>query len=237
MSQNSWKKCNKCMCNVSEKNIHWCWRYSSGRTEFLNILSIWANKNGDKSAIVNLILTKLHRFHGRMVVNACVEYREEMFIIVGDIHPDRHIFKYFLNLSKQNSNKSAILNLIMTKLHRIYGRIVINVCVKYRNKIFISVGDIHQDRQHFQIFCQFEQTKIITPAGLCFSTYKYSFSISTLAHTVTMAADYTCSCTGVLSSTLQAPLMPCTQFNRRGKMRGQRNKNKYIANAMVSPTG
>ena len=26
--------------------------------------------------------------------------------------------------------------------------------------MFISVGDIHPDGQNFQIFCQFEQTKI-----------------------------------------------------------------------------
>ena len=25
--------------------------------------------------------------------------------------------------------------------------------------MFIDVGDIHSDRQHFHIFCQFEQTK------------------------------------------------------------------------------
>ena len=42
---------------------------------------------------------------------------------------------------------SAIFNLIRTKLHRIYGMIVINACVKYRKQIFIGVGDIHPDRQ------------------------------------------------------------------------------------------
>ena len=31
-SQDSWEDCNKCMCKISEQNIHWCWRYSSGRT-------------------------------------------------------------------------------------------------------------------------------------------------------------------------------------------------------------
>ena len=42
----------------------------------------------------------------------------------------------------------------------IHGRIVIYACVKYRKKIFIGVGDIHPDGQNFQIFCQFEQTKM-----------------------------------------------------------------------------
>ena len=58
-----------------------------------------------------------------------------------------NIFKYFVNLSKQNGDKSAILNWILTTLHRIHGRIVINACVKYRKKIFIGVGDIHPDGQ------------------------------------------------------------------------------------------
>ena len=31
-SQDSWEDCNICMCKVSEKNIHWYWRNSSGRT-------------------------------------------------------------------------------------------------------------------------------------------------------------------------------------------------------------
>ena len=45
------------------------------------------------------------------------------------------------------------------KLYRIHGRIIINACVKYRKKIFIGVGDIHPEGQHFPIFCQIEQTK------------------------------------------------------------------------------
>ena len=28
-------------------------------------------------------------------------------------------------------------------------------CVNYQKQIFIGVGEIHPDRQHFQIFCQF----------------------------------------------------------------------------------
>ena len=52
------------------------------------------------------------------------------------------------------------MNMIRTKLHRIHRRIVVNACVNYRKKIFIGVGDIHPDGQHFQIFCQFEQTKM-----------------------------------------------------------------------------
>ena len=38
--------------------------------------------------------------------------------------------------------------------------IVVNACVNYQKQIFIGVGDIQLDRQHFQIFCQFEQTKM-----------------------------------------------------------------------------
>ena len=87
------------------KNVHWCWRYSTGRTTFSNILSIWANKNGNKSAIMNLIRTKLYRIYGTIVVNAFVICRESV-------------------------------------------------------KMFIGVGDIHPNGQHFQIFCQFEQTKM-----------------------------------------------------------------------------
>ena len=41
------------------------------------------------SAILDLILTKPHTIHGRIVVNACVKYRKQIFISVGDIHPDR----------------------------------------------------------------------------------------------------------------------------------------------------
>ena len=39
------------------------------------------------------------------------------------------------------------MNLILTKLQRIHWRIVINAYVKYREKIFIGVGDIHPDGQ------------------------------------------------------------------------------------------
>ena len=76
------------MCKLSETNIHWCWRYSSRRTKFSNILSIWANKNGDKSAILYLILTKLNRIHERIVVNSCVKNQDY-------IHPDRQYFQIF----------------------------------------------------------------------------------------------------------------------------------------------
>ena len=46
---------------------------------------------------------KLHRIHGKIVVNACVEYQVEMFNGVGDIHPDGQHFQifYIFNLSKQ----------------------------------------------------------------------------------------------------------------------------------------
>ena len=50
---------------------------------------------------------------------------------------------------------SSILNLMMTNLHRIYGRIVVDACVKYGKHLFIGVGDIHPDGHNFQIFCHF----------------------------------------------------------------------------------
>ena len=38
---------------------------------------------------------------------------------------------------------------------------VVNARVQYREEMFIGVGDINPDGQHFQIFCQFqEQTKM-----------------------------------------------------------------------------
>ena len=94
-SHDSWEDCSKCICKESETNIHWCWRYLSGRTKFSNILWIWAKKNDEKSTILNLILTKLHRIHGRIVVNACVYYRKKIFIGVGDIYPDGQKFQIF----------------------------------------------------------------------------------------------------------------------------------------------
>ena len=86
------------------------------------------------------------------------EYREEMFIGVGDIHQDGQNFKIFCRFEQ-----TKMANFIRTKLHRIQGRIVVNACVWYREEMFIDVGDIHPDRQNFiQIFCQFEQTKMAT---------------------------------------------------------------------------
>ena len=38
---------------------------------------------------------------------------------------------------------------------------MVNAYVKYQKPIFIGVGDIHPDGQNFQIFCQFEQTKMM----------------------------------------------------------------------------
>ena len=81
-----------------------------------------------------------------------------MFIGVGDIQPNGQNFQIFW--ANKNGDESAILNLILTKLHRIHGMIVINACVKYRVKIFMGVWDIHPDGQNFQIFCQFEQAKM-----------------------------------------------------------------------------
>ena len=149
------------MCRVSRTHMQWCWRYASGRPHFSNILSIWANKNGDESAIVNLIQSKLHRIHGRIVVNACIEYWEEMFIGVGRYSSGRTTFSNILSIwANKNGDESAFMNFIWTKLHRIHGRIVVNACVENREEMFIGVGDIHPDGPNFQIFCQFEQTKM-----------------------------------------------------------------------------
>ena len=35
--------------------------------------------------------------------------------------------------------------------------IVVNACVNYQKQIFIGVGDINPDQQHFEFFCQFKQ--------------------------------------------------------------------------------
>ena len=48
---------NKRMCKVSQKNIHY----------------------GDKTAILNLIMIKLHRIHGRIIVYACARYCNKIF--------------------------------------------------------------------------------------------------------------------------------------------------------------
>ena len=70
------------MSRVSGRIVHWFCRYSSRRTTFSNILPIWANKNGDKSAIFNLILTKLHSIHGRIVINACVKDQKKYSLVL-----------------------------------------------------------------------------------------------------------------------------------------------------------
>ena len=105
-----------------------------------------SKQNGIKSTILNLIQLKLHSIHGRIVVNARVKYRKKYSLVFEICIPTDKIFKYFVNSSKQNGDKSAIWNLILTTLHRIYGRIVVNAYVKYRKKIFIGVGDIHPDK-------------------------------------------------------------------------------------------
>ena len=71
---------------------------------------------------------------------------KQISIGVGDIHPDGQHFKIFCQFRQTKiGNKSAITTLILPKLHRIHGRIVVNACVKYREKMFIGVWDIHPD--------------------------------------------------------------------------------------------
>ena len=137
------------MCRVSE-------RYLSGQTTFLNILSIWAQKNGSKSTILNLILTNLHRIHGRIVVHACVEYMEEIVIGVRDIHPDQQNYQIFCQFKK---TKMAINRPFWIWSRRNFTGFMVNACVEYQEEILIGVGDIHLDGQHFSNICQFEQTK------------------------------------------------------------------------------
>ena len=67
-----------------------------GRNEFVtfsNILSIWAKNN----RILNLILIKLQRIHGRFVVNACVKYRKKCSLVLEIFIRTDKIFKYFVN--------------------------------------------------------------------------------------------------------------------------------------------
>ena len=72
------------------------------------------------------------------------------YIGVGDIYPDGQNFQIFCQFEKKkNGNKSAILNFIWTKLHRIYKRIIFKACVAYLEEICIGVGDIYLDGQIF----------------------------------------------------------------------------------------
>ena len=86
-----------------------------------------------------------------MVVNACVQYRKQIFIDVGDIHLDRQHFQ--INCQFEQT-KMAISRPFF------HGRIVVNACVQYPEEMFIGVVDIYPNGQHFQIFCQFEQIKM-----------------------------------------------------------------------------
>ena len=90
---------------------------------------------------INLILTKLDRIYGRIVGNACVKYRKQIFIGVGDIYPDGNLFQIFCQFEQTKiAFKLAILNLILSKLHRIHVRIVGNACVNYQNGLIYPDG-------------------------------------------------------------------------------------------------
>ena len=106
-----------------------------------------SKQNGDKSAILNLILTTLHMIHRRIVGNACAKYRKKIFIGVGDMHLNRQHFQILCYLCKQNGDKSAISNLILKTLHKIHGRKSLMLVQIIREKIFIGVGDMHPDGQ------------------------------------------------------------------------------------------
>ena len=101
------------------------------------------------------------RIHGRILINACVKYQKQIFIGVRDIHADGQNFSNILSIgANKNGEKSTILNLILNFFYSIHGANVVNACVKYRKQICIGVGYIHPDGQNFQIFRQFEQTKM-----------------------------------------------------------------------------
>ena len=57
------------------------------------------------------------------------------------------IVKYFVNSANKNGVLLDIFRLIRMKLHRIHGKIVVNACVKNKEKIFIGDGDIYPDGQ------------------------------------------------------------------------------------------
>ena len=84
---------------------------------------------------------------------------EKIFVGVEDINPRQFCLNILSIWANKNNNKSTILNLIQTKLHMIYGGIAVNACVEYREEMFIGIADIHPDRQHFKIFCQFDKQK------------------------------------------------------------------------------
>ena len=147
------------MCKVSEKNVYWCLRYSSGQAKFKNILSIWANKNSNKSAVLNLIMKKLPRVYARIVGIVCVKHRKQ-FLLVFEIFLRTTKFKNILSIwANKNDDKSAILNLILKKLHRVNGRIVINACVKYRKPIFVSVEIFIWTDKTLKYFANFSKQK------------------------------------------------------------------------------
>ena len=109
---------------------------------------------------MNLIRTKLQRIHRRIVVNACVENREEMFINVGDIHPDGQHFQIFCQFkpTKQQLVGHFEFDPDVTSQDSWEDCGPCMHCVKCWKQIFIDVGDMHPDGQNFQILCQFEQT-------------------------------------------------------------------------------
>ena len=115
-------------------------------------------KNGNKLAIMNLIQKKFHRMYGSIVVNACVENQEDMFICVGGIHPDGQVFKIFCEFEQ------TIMNLILTKIHRIH-RIEINACVKYGKKLVLGI--LVFCRTKFSNILSIGQTKMEISQPLC----------------------------------------------------------------------
>ena len=86
-----------------------------------------------------------------MVVNACVQYPEEMYIGVGVIYSDGQHFQIFCQFEPTKMVTSRpLVNWILTTLHRIHGWMVVNACEQYQEEMFIGVGDIYPDGQHFQ---------------------------------------------------------------------------------------
>ena len=68
-----------------------------------------------------------------IVVNSCVNYQKQIFIGVADINPDGQHFQIFCQFEQTKMAISRpFLIWILTTLHRIHGRIVMNACVKYR---------------------------------------------------------------------------------------------------------
>ena len=97
-----------------------------------NILSIWANKNGDKSPILNL---KLGWKHGTVVRNRFGQNLKFRQHLPCTFYFSKKKFKYFINFSKQNGEKSSILNFNFSKFVWMHASKIRKIFVRFEKKM------------------------------------------------------------------------------------------------------